>query len=267
MRALQHLEELLGLVDVPERQQSADRVQAVGVLVVLLAQHVDDSPHRVQLLVALIEQLRGQQRSRGMLGEEGQHLDLLIGPRAGLGAVDVERSHHVARGGRAAATRSPGSAPRARCRATPRSPRADRSSRSSITTGAPVCKRHSGRPLAGQQLRLAGGEQQPVGLAEAETPGQPEAVLASLDQDDARAVRAGHALRRLPRRSGPARRAGDRPRPPPGSRSASRAVRGATACPEWARCRELVSWWASFSIRCRLPPTICSLALTESRSR
>ena len=50
-------------------------MQAVGVLVGLLAQHPDDPLQRGELLVSLIEQLGGLDCAGGVLGEELEDVD------------------------------------------------------------------------------------------------------------------------------------------------------------------------------------------------
>ena len=51
-------------------------MQPVRVLMGLLAQRPHDPAQRAELLIALVEQLRGLHRPGSVLGEERQHLDL-----------------------------------------------------------------------------------------------------------------------------------------------------------------------------------------------
>jgi hypothetical protein len=74
-----------------ERQQPADRMQPVGVLVHLLALAADDAGERGDLPGLAVDQLRGADRARGVLAEERQQEELAVPPRLGPRAVHVER--------------------------------------------------------------------------------------------------------------------------------------------------------------------------------
>jgi hypothetical protein len=52
-------------------------MQAVGVLVGLLAQDPHQALQSGELLVALVQELRGHDRPGGVLGEEVEHVDVL----------------------------------------------------------------------------------------------------------------------------------------------------------------------------------------------
>src|SRR4051812_49220213 len=71
-------------------------MQAVGMLVRLLAQAVHEPLQGGELARLPIDQLRRADRARGMLGEEEQQADLLGIPWTGVASIDVERPEREA---------------------------------------------------------------------------------------------------------------------------------------------------------------------------
>ena len=128
-----------------------------------------------------------------MLGEEAEHGELALRPRAGTGPVDVERAHDLAVGAeRHGDHRAIALAAR------------DRPPRREVGVALGVGDRHRPAPLHREPRRPVAGresgrlvEQRRVARAEAEGAGQPERPAAGLEQQDARRARAddGRGLR------------------------------------------------------------------------